>query len=95
MKKDTGLKDDYGNVIKDGDTIEWTYTAHGVLTKDENGKERFLRCVTGGEMTTKTFKEKKKISYEVRNDIAGYFLDRPCGISLTFINDKPKCKVIL
>jgi len=94
MEKNTGLKDDYGTPIKDGDTIEWTYIKHGVMSKDNDGNEYFLGCVTGGEMITKEFKEIKKIEYEVRGDIAGYFLDRPCGIATTFINDKPKCRVV-
>ena len=40
--KDTGLTDDYGTSIKDGDTIEWTWTAHGVMIDDDNGGKRFL-----------------------------------------------------
>lgn len=92
--KDTGLKDDYGNTIKDGDSIEWTYDVHGVMIKDENGVERFLGCVTSGDMIQKTVKEKKTITYQVRGDVAGYFLDRPCGMSTTFIKEKPKCKLI-
>lgn len=87
--KNTGLKDDYGNIIKDGDTIEWTYNQHGIMTNS-----KFLACVSGGEMIIKEFKEKRKITYEVRSDIAGYFLDRPTGIGTTFIKDKPKCRVI-
>jgi len=91
--KNTGLKDDYGNPIKDGDTIEWTYLKHGVMMKNEDGIENFMGCV-GSEMITKEFKETKKIIYEVKGDVAGYFLDRPTGIATTFIQDKPKCKII-
>ena len=94
MKKDTGLKDDYGTPIMDGDTIEWAYWKHGVMVKQEDGTEKFLGCVTGGDMAMKEFKEKRKVEYEVRKDIAGYFLDRPKGIATTFIKEKPKCKVI-
>jgi len=86
MKKDTGLKD--------GDTIEWIYNKHGIIRQNEDGTESFLGCVTGGEMIIKEFKETKKIEYEVRYDVAGYFLDRPCGIATTFINEKPKCMVV-
>lgn len=95
MKKDTGLKDDYGTPIKDGDTIEWTYIKHGVMIKNDDGTERFLGCVTGGEMISKEFKETKKIEYEIRDDVAGYFLDRPRGIATTFISEKPKCRVVV
>jgi hypothetical protein len=94
MKKDTGLKDDYGTPINDGDTIEWTYLKHGIMIKNKDGTERFFGCVSGGEMITREFKETRKIEYEVRGDIAGYFLDRPCGMATTFINEKPKCRVI-
>jgi hypothetical protein len=94
MKKDTRLKDDYGNPIKDGDTIEWVYYKHGVMIKDDDGNEKFLGCLSGSEMITKKFKERRKIKYEVRGDFAGYFLDRPGGIATTFIKDKPKCKVV-
>lgn len=92
--KNTGLSDDHGNPIMDGDTIEWTYLKHGIISKDKDGMERFFPCVTGGGMVTKEFKERKKIQYEVRGDIAGYFLDRPNEISTTFIYEKPKCKVV-
>jgi len=94
MRKGTGLKDDFGSPINDGDTIEWTYIQHGVMIKDDDGTERFLGCVTGGKMISKEFKETKKIEYEVRDDAAGYFLDRPRSIATTFINDKPKCRVV-
>ena len=94
MEKVTGLKDDYGTPINDGDTIEWTYIKHGVMVTGEDGTERFLCCETGGEMISKEFKETRKIEYEVRDDIAGYFLDRPRGIATTFIRDKPKCRVV-
>lgn len=94
MKKETGLKDDYGTPINDGDIIEWVYTKHGFMAKTKDGSEVFIGGVTGGEMVTKKFKEKKIINYEVRGDIAGYFLDRPCGIATTFIKEKPKCKVV-
>lgn len=92
--KFTGLKDDYGNEIKDGDIIEWTYFQHGIITKKDNGSEGFLPCVSGGLMITKEFKERKKIIYEIRGDSAGYFLDRPEGIGTTFIKEKPKCKIV-
>jgi hypothetical protein len=94
MKKDTGLKDDYGTPIKDGDTIEWTCYQHGLMIQNEDGTERFLACVTGGEMIEKEIKETKQIVYEVRDDVAGYFLDRPRGIGTTFIINKPKCKIV-
>ena len=92
--KNTGLKDDYGTSIMDGDTIEWTYHQHGTMIKNDDGTETFFGCLTGGEMIVKEFKEVNKIEYEVRGDIAGYFLDRPRGIATTFIKEKPKCKVI-
>jgi len=90
----TGLKDDFGTPINEGDLIEWTYSQHGVLITNKNGEEEFFPCLTGGEMIVKEFKKTKKIILEVRNDISGYFLDRPSGISTTFIKNKPKCKVI-
>lgn len=93
-KRDTGLKDDYGTSIKDGDTIEWVYKQHGVMIKGEDGNERFLGCVAGSEMIVKEFRETKKMVYEIRDEVAGYFLDRPKGIATTFIKDKPKCRVI-
>jgi hypothetical protein len=64
------------------------------MWKYDDGSERFVGCVSGVGMVLKEFKETKKIEYEVRGDIAGYFLDRPTGIATTFIKDKPKCKVI-
>lgn len=94
MKKNTGLTDDYGTPIKDGDTIEWTIYRHGVMWIDEDGTEKFLPCVTCGDMIRKEFKETKKIEYEVRDGVAGYFLDRPRDIGMTFITEPPKCKVI-
>lgn len=94
MKKNTGLKDDYGRPIYEGDTIEWTYLKHGIMIKTEDGTEKFLGCVTGGDMISKEFKEIKKIEYEVRGDIAGYFLDRPSGIATTFMSEIPKCRVV-
>lgn len=94
MIKHTGLKDDYGTPINDGDSIEWTYYNHGVMIQNEDGTETFLGCVSGGEMIVKEFKEIKKIEYEIRGDNAGYFLDRPTGIATTFITEKPKCMVI-
>ena len=93
-QKNTGLKDDYGTPIMDGDTIEWTYYKHGIMSKKDDGTEYFLGCVTGGEMIKKEFKETKKIEFEVRGDVSGYFLDRPTGIATTFIKEKPKCKVV-
>lgn len=94
QRKNTGLKDDYGTPIMDGDMIEWTYHQHGLVFTDENGDEDFLGCIAGGEMITKEFKEVKTIEYEVRGDVAGYFLDRPRGIGMTFITEKPKCRVL-
>lgn len=94
MRKNTGLKDDYGNIIKDGDTIEWTYYQHGIMITKSNGRKFFLGGLTGGEMITKKFKKKQKIAYEVRDDVAGYFLDRPTSIATTFIEEKPKCLVV-
>jgi len=92
-KLNTGLIDDYNNPIMTGDTIEWTYKKHGVMITVD-GKEKFLACVTGDPMIIKEFKETKKIEYEVRDNVTGYFLDRPTGIGLTFIKEKPLCKVI-
>lgn len=74
--------------------MEWTYVEHGVMIKNEDEQEYFLGCVCGSDMITRENKQTKKIKYEVRGDIAGYFLDRPCGISTTFISEKPKCKVL-
>ena len=89
MKRQTGLKDDYGTPIKEGDTIEWTFQRHGIMAKG-----RFIGGVAT-EMVLKEFKETKKIEYEVREDSAGYFLDRPSGgISMTYIRTKTKCKII-
>jgi len=93
MKKDTGLKDDYGTPINDGDTIEWAFMEHGLMLQNKDGSETFFGCV-GSDMITRETTETKVIKYEVRGDIAGYFLDRPKGISTTFITKKPKCKVI-
>lgn len=92
--KNTGLKDDFGNIIKDGSTIEWTYYQHGIMITKPNGRKSFLGGLSGGKMIVKKFKKKKKIRYEVRGDIAGYFLDRPKSIATTFIKDKPKCVVV-
>lgn len=64
MKKNTGLKDDYGTPIYEGDTIEWTYFKHGIIIKTADGTEKFLGCVAG-DMINKGFKEIKKIEYEV------------------------------
>jgi hypothetical protein len=94
QRKNTGLNDDYGRPIMGGDMIEWTYRQHGVMLTDEDGNEDFLACVTSGEMVVKEFKEITTIEYEVRGDTAGYFLDRPRGIGVTFISEKPKCRVI-
>ena len=94
MKKQTGLTDDYGTPINDGDTIEWTYKQHGVMIKNEDGTERFLPCVTSSEMSIKEFKERRKITHEIRNEISGYFLDRPNGVGTTFVIEKPKCRVV-
>ena len=91
--KNTGLKDDYGTPIMDGDTIEWKYYKHGVMIKNDDGTQYFLGCVTGSKMIKKEFKETKKIVYEIKNDVAGYFLDRPIGIATTFIDEQPKCKI--
>ena len=90
----TGIKDDYGNKIKVGDTIEWIYYLHGVMVKEPDGSEYFLACVTGADMITKRFVERRKITYEVRDEVAGYFLDRPTSIGMTFIDIPPKGKVV-
>ncbi len=95
MNKQTGLHDDFGTPIKVGDTIEWTYFKHGIMVQNDDGTERFLGCVTGGEMIRKEFKETKKIEYEVRDGMGGYFLDSPKGIATTFIPQKPKCRVVV
>ena len=88
----TGLKDDYGTPIKPGDTIEWTYVEHGVMLENEQGDSYFLPCV-GWDLIERKTTEIKKIEYEVREDSAGYFLDRPGGIGMTFIEEGSKCKV--
>jgi hypothetical protein len=93
INNDTGLTDDYGTPIKDGDTIIWTYKAHGIMVTDDDGKERFIAGVTGGEMIEKELVQEQVIKYEIKEDSAGYFLDRPRGIGQTFIKEKPKCKV--
>lgn len=92
--KNTGLKDDYGNIIKDGDTIEWTYYQHGIMMTRRNGRKYFLGGLSGGKMITKKFKKKQKIVYKVRGDVAGYFLDRPTSLATFLIKEKPKCLVV-
>lgn len=92
--KSTGLFDDYGTPINDGDTIVWTYKAHGIVYIDEDtGEERFIPGVSGGGMIEKELTSEQVVTYEVSKDSAGYFLDRPRGIGQTFIKEKPKCKV--
>lgn len=93
-KKNTGLTDDYGTPIKDGDTIEWTFYRHGIMFQEEDGTESFIAGLSGGNMIKKEFKEKRKIEYEVRGETAGYFLDRPGGMAHTYIKEEPKCKVV-
>ena len=93
MKKTTGLKDDYGTPINDGDTVEWTFMEHGVILQNKDGSETFFGCV-GSDMITKESKEIQVIKYEIRGDAAGYFLDRPKRMSTTFITENPKCKVV-
>lgn len=90
---ETGLKDDYGTPIMDGDVIEWTFKEHGCMIINEDGSETFFPCVSA-DMITREATERQVVKFEVRGDFAGYFLDRPKRISTTFISEKPKCKVV-
>lgn len=90
---ETGLKDDYGTPIMDGDVIEWTFQEHGCMMINEDGSESFVPCVAA-DMITREATERQVVKFEVRGDVSGYFLDRPKKMSTTFISEKPKCKVI-
>lgn len=92
-KFDTQLTDDEGNKLYAGDTIEWSYSMQGVINIDKDGVEKFFPCISAYSTSVKDFKEVQKIKYEVRGDIAGYFLDRPHSISMTFM-PKPTCKKV-
>lgn len=89
----TGLYDDYGTEIMDGDTLEWTYYKHGIMMKNDDGSEYFLGGYAN-EMVKKKFIERRKIEYEVRGDMAGYFLDRPEGMATMYIKEESKCRVV-
>lgn len=86
MKRLTGLKDSYGTEIKEGDTIVWSYISNGIM---HNGE--FVGVLNGDKV--KELQVEQKVDYEVREDAAGYFLNRPNSMGLYGHHDTIKCKV--
>jgi hypothetical protein len=99
-KKFTGLFDDYGNKVYDGDKVKWTWIAGGtMITDSKTGKKRFLPCFPGD--MTKKMSCTQTVKFEVRDKTdynkgrsSGYFLNDPSGIGGTFFRTTVKCKVI-
>lgn len=70
-KQDTLFTDDDGNKIYEGDTIEWSYMAHGF--KHKCG---FLECYPGEESEPRKRIQVMKFE-KISDTTSGYKLNRP------------------
>lgn len=89
--KHTGLYDSNGKPIKNGDKIRYEYKI-GFTRATIKGKEMKIHCVPFDE-TEQTFHE-TVMEYQVNSDCAGFFLDKPKGITSMFFSDTLKYYIV-
>ena len=85
----TGLNDSNGKPIVSGDNIRYEYL-FGFNKEIIDGKEIEMRCFPYKEVKN-TFHE-KVMEYQILNDCAGFFIDKPKG--MTILQDSIKYYVV-